>query len=388
MSAMVLAQATAATTVRLRDLKTAMQVLRKAAGHSPLIPELEAVRIEASASGEVRLRAGQTVFIEAVLVADSPTAVHWTPTRVDARLLSQVVDRLEGDVATLGTTESALWVEAGPTRLSLAAWHASDPFPAMAEPGPWMTVALPAGSLAEALRRVLVAVAEDKTRPALTGVLVEVAGTMLRLVASDGARLHYDVCAIDGQAPHESRALVPAEAVDRMIDVLGTVPRGGMTQLHLGERHVRVDAGMFRLRSSLIEASFPKYRSFLDLEPLVHVEFPVRPLEEAVGRLAVLARRSPAIIRFSPGDESNVVRLLHAVADVGNGEEHVPLVSGQWPAGLRVAYQARFLLDILAHAGETIIYEVANPLRYAIWRGPSTAWRAVVMPWRDAGESA
>ena len=112
-------------------------------------------------------------------------------------------------------------------------------------------------------------------------------------------------------------------------------------------------------------------------------------LPRAVSRLAVLSRRVPAVIRFEPTEDgSGAAGLRHAVPDVGEGEEWIPLVAGARPPSLRVAYQTRFLLHILARAGEKVTYEVGDPPQYGLWSEPPQAWQGVVMPWRGGGAGA
>ena len=106
---------------------------------------------------------------------------------VPARLLSEIVHKLDPGTVTVEFTDDEARVEAGRFRTALRTLSAAD-FPRLTEPG-GDGVKVAAGALTDALRQVVPAASRDDARPILTGVLLAASAGGLRLVATDSYRL-------------------------------------------------------------------------------------------------------------------------------------------------------------------------------------------------------
>lgn len=182
------------------------------------------------------------------------------------------------------------------------------------------------------------------------------------------------------------QAIVPERSVDEMIQVLDAVPPGSDAILErrasrrAARRGVRPDHAPHR-------EQLPAVPQVL-LTDLPHtVAFIGAALLDTAGRLSLLARRGPAVVVFEPGEEPGAVDSSAAAADAGEGLEVIKLkgqASGsEWPAGMRVTYQARFLRGFLRAVRSSVVrYSVADPTRQWQWTVSSSPYLYVVMPWR------
>ena len=222
-------------------------------------------------------------------------------------------------------------------------------YPSVDEPeGRWLSMPLSAALV----DRVAYAVSKDETRYTLNGVLLEVVGRQLRMVATDGHRLARfagmlppgSVC----DAGEESqRAIVPARLLNEGVRLGGKL--GGSVTLELCEKSaaIRVN-GSIRLWTGLIDGQYPQYEGIIPSEFVGNVSVPKGALCSAVSRAAALSkgRRLAGVVLEMDG--SNLVMRLGE--DAGDSISSIERVSparaeGTVPVcGLRINY----LSDTLA----------------------------------------
>ena len=366
------------------DLATALTLAERAAAVRENVPVLGGVRIQAS-GGRFELCATD---LEMSVTAWGNASVEQEGARVvDARLFSGLVRRLSSDQVNLRTATDGrtLEVRAGGARFSLVSMPA-DEFPELPELTDGWRITLPAGRLERAVAQTRFAAATSDQRPVLSGILVEVEGLQLRLVATDSSRLSYREVQADAAEPFGNpglfppKAVLPARALEEMQRICGTLEDETPVSLSIGERLATLEAPSARLVTRLVEGSFPPYRQvFLDGLPR-RVRFKRQSLLEAVQRAALLSRRGPAVVQIQV-EEGRVV-LRSTEADVGEGEEEVE-ATAEGPDFV-VAYQARFLEDVLkAFDADELELELGDPGRQGTIRIPGDdGYRYIVMPVR------
>ena len=252
--------------------------------------------------------------------------------------LSRVELRSAGDDAVC---------EAGSSEVRLARMDAGE-YPDIEEPqGLRMSMPL-AAALVD---RVAYAASRDETRYTLCGVLVEVEGRHLRLVATDGQRL----ARFEGMLPPGSecdagegpvQAIVPVRLLQEGVRLGGKL--GGSVTFELYEKAaaIRIN-GTVRMWSRLIEGQYPAYEEAVASEVAGTVAVPKGALSSAVARLEALSkgRRQAGLALFM--EESRLV--LRLDADAGDGISAVERLAparteGTVPAcGLRIRYLSEAL---------------------------------------------
>ena len=214
--------------------------------------------------------------------------------------------------------------------------------------GRWLSMPLTAALV----DKVAYAVSRDETRYTLSGVLVEVAGRQLKLVATDGHRL----ARFAGTLPPGSecdaseepvKAIVPVRLLNEAVRLGGKL--GGSVTLELYEKAaaVRIN-GSIRIWTGLIDGQYPGYEGIIPSDFVGQVSVPKGALCSAVSRAGALSkgrRLAGAVLELDGSDL--VVRL---VEDAGDGISSIERVSparaeGTVPVcGLRINY----LSDALA----------------------------------------
>lgn len=379
--------------VNREELSRVLRALERATARRENLPILNGVLLDARAPGTLTLTATDLeIGVRTTLAAEGDGG--WARV-VDARLLSGLVGRLGGEAVELAATDRQVTVIAGGARFQLASIpNAAEEFPELPAPKATATVRLTAETLAAVLRRVAFAAAESDQRPVLAGVFAEIGQSAITFAATDSSRLATETLELDEPATalggEAVRVILPRRAVDEAVRILETLEHGAQVVLEADDRIATVKADRYVLATRLIEGTFPPYRQVLLDDPPHVVGFERRPLLDAIGRLALLSRRGPAVVIFEPADEPGMVTLRSAEADVGEGVETLRTVDGSWPAGVRVAYQARFVEEFLrAVESDVVRYAFADPTRQSQWTVAGSDYRYVLMPVRlDEGAMA
>lgn len=260
---------------------------------------------------------------------------------VNAQRFLQILRELSGDQVELETDERAGCIlTTGDSRFHVMGEEAED-YPEIGEwrgEGSWK---LPAGELVEMIRRTHFAAHPEKTRYAMNGVLIDLQGQRLRLVATDGKRL--SMC--ERTAP---------TAVKTPVFVV--VPTKGMTLLQRvvssAEEHVEiaVDASQVQFRTGsatlvarLVEGHFPPYE---DVLPKAHDKKLTLPREgflAALRRAALLGTKDSQAVRFRFAREG--LELTSRVPEVGESRVTFPLDYPFDP--LETGFNPAYFADVL-----------------------------------------
>jgi len=206
-------------------------------------------------------------------------------------------------------------------------------------------ISLKAAELVEAIRRTHFAAHAEKTRYAMNGVLVDLQGSRLRLVATDGKRLSMV------ERPTEKAVKAPVFVV---------VPTKGMTLLQRvvgsGEETVEVAVEssqvVFKTANAtvlarLIEGHFPPYEDVLPKAHDKKLQVNRESFLGALRRAALLATKDSQAVRFAFSREG--LELTARVPEVGESRVAFPL---DYPFDtLETAFNPQFFADVLRVLG-------------------------------------
>ncbi|HLT58145.1 MAG: DNA polymerase III subunit beta [Limnochordales bacterium] len=262
---------------------------------------------------------------------------------VDGRLLGQLVRKLPGEKVqlALGEGEGLAVVRSGRAEFSLHIRPAND-FPPLPDKPAQDRWRVQQRLLRDMIRQTAFAAAADETRPYLTGVLFEVEGQELRLVATDSNRLAFRKGVLAEPAAAPRQAIVPARTAHEVARILHA--EGDATvDIAVADSHIAFETGEARVVSRLLEGTYPNYRQVLPQEQPIRTRVDRNVLQAAVERAALLSRKGPAVVIVNVADSTLTISAREA--DVGRSQEEIE-VAHEGEAGQN-AYQARFLLDVL-----------------------------------------
>jgi len=300
-----------------------------------------------------------------------------------ARLVTDIVRSLEPGAVTFEGGEDEVEISAARSRFVVRTYPLED-FPVLTEPAPDQ-VALPATTLAEAMRQVVRAASDDDARPLLTGVLVAAEGDGIRLVATDSYRLA--MRDVSGTSPLPSGAeqiLVPARALGELQRLLGASGTKDVASSEVGFSMTELEATFstpgVRLTTRLLDGRFPDYRQLIPPQYPNQLRVGKESLSDALRRVRLLVRDNTTPVRLSL--RPSVVELSVVSQEIGHASEEVDAdYEGE---ELVVAFNPNYLIEgVEAVAGDEVVLETVDATKPATVRAPDhDDYRYLLMPVR------
>ncbi len=361
-------------TAACQDLLHELQTVSRVASTRSAVQALSGVQLSA-VEGQTQLRAtdmemGLRVPLAAEIERDGTVVLP-------ARLLLDVVRSLPGDRVSLELRPAEQDVEltSGSATFHIRTLRAED-FPPLPEPGGEGRVVLPADAVVATIGRVERSASHDETRPILTGILVSVTGTDLKMVATDSYRLSVKETTLGSPVEPGFEANVPAPALAELSRLAADASEIAIT---VRENQVVFEVGERVLSSRLIDGQFPNYNQLLpdSYEHELHVD--AQEIADVVRRISLMAQKNaPLRLRFAEGE----LTVSAQTPDVGEAQETVPVPFAGEP--FEIGFNPDFLRDGLesAESGE-IVLKLISPLRPGlIESGDGGGFLYLIMPIR------
>jgi DNA polymerase III subunit beta len=244
---------------------------------------------------------------------------------------ASVTVSIEGERAT---------VRSGKSRFTLTTLPASD-FPTVEDIKAQQTLRVDQQMLRRLLDKTHFSMAQQDVRYYLNGMLLEIAGNVLRTVATDGHRLAYCETVLESPASSGQQVIVPRKGVLELQRLLGG---DGAVELAVGSNHVRAQIGEIRFTSKLIDGRFPEYGRVIPADPPKQIKADRDTLRSALQRAAILSNEKYRGIRLAL--KSNTLLLQSHNPEQEEAEEELEVAyTGD---EVEIGFNVNYLLDALA----------------------------------------
>ena len=313
-------------------------VSRVATGSKTTLPILSNVLIRVL-DGKVTLT---TTNLDMAVVDYLPTSSSKNgEITVPARLLADFVSNLpKGDVK-ISVKDTKITTVSGKYKSVMNGVDAAD-FPELPELNAEKSVIfkIPAEEFKESVSSVKVAVSNDTTRPAFTGVYFNTNESNLYAVGCDGYRLA--VKKLVAGISSEIKAIVPIGAINEVLSSISEETEE--VEILFDESQVCFKLGEIEITSKYIDSSFPDYRVLIPEN--TNVEFMVSKAEILrVTKLAALFAREVGGSIILETDASKGVLLVSSVAnEFGENTSEIEI---DVEKSEKVIVNSRYILDTL-----------------------------------------
>ena len=186
------------------------------------------------------------------------------------------------------------------------------------------------------------AVSTEESRPILNGVLWELRGEEMRMVATNGHRLARMTVPAQHIGEAVAQLIVPPAALQQVQRLLsGTqdvaVAREG--------NHLGFKAGPHEIYTRLIEGTYPNYEQVIPKDNDKAALLDRKALEQAVRRMAVVASDQTHRIKleFTPGK----VEFSVLTPDLGEGSDEMEITYDD--EAMQIGFNAAYLLEVLKY---------------------------------------
>ncbi|MBV7363133.1 DNA polymerase III subunit beta [Actinomycetaceae bacterium TAE3-ERU4] len=289
-------------TVTREVLAEAISWGSRAVPQRPAIPVLSGVRLSAADESLVI----SAFDYETSAKAEVPAEVEEPgEALVSGRLLSDIAKLLPSKPVQFSLVDGKVEIRCASSNYVLATMPVED-YPALPN-FPDIDGSIDASDLATAVSQVAIAASKDETLPLLTGVMVEINGANMTLMATDRYRL-----AMRELMWHPSVTDLKASALIRskvLSEVAKTMTSSGNVSLAFSDakipgqsRIVGFAAGERMTTSNLMDGDYPPVRGLFPDNTPIHAVVNRQELIDATRRMKLVAERNtPVRLSFSDG---------------------------------------------------------------------------------------
>ncbi len=300
------------------------------------LPILSTILLEATEKGTLRLSGTDLdIAVSTEIPADVETS---GAIAVPARKLSEIVRELPPSpikIASIG--EQRVGLECGRSKFKLLGLP-KDEFPAFPPVEFGKNWRLKSSVLQSLITHTSFAVSVEESRPILNGVLWEVQGDTMRMVATNGHRLaKMEVSVSDASA---LSLIVPPKALEQ---VKRLFPGDEELEFGRGDNHLAFRSPFTSVYTRLIEGPYPPYEQVIpkDNDKVAIIE--KAPLISALKRMAVVASDQTHRVKLS--FNSALLKFTVATPDLGEGQDELAVRYDGDP--LDVGFNGVYLLEVL-----------------------------------------
>lgn len=258
-------------------------------------------------------------------------------------------------------------------------------FPELPKPDAALPVVkVPAHAFKKAIQLGSISVSKDATKPALSGVLLHLSKTFIRVISTDGFRLAVVELPCETGLQADARLIVPKRALDLLPGSLG---EDGQLLLSWDERSLFMEQPGLKFSTRRVTGNYPAY------EKVLPSDLPRRVIIDREDFLRTLR-----IVGLKKDDYNKNVRLFFEFPnlrvffqhpDEGVNQGTISFTGEEQP--LELAFNIDYLTELLERLpGEEVVYQFKDDVGQGIFMSPSIedmSFRYILMPVKFASPS-
>ena len=347
--------------------------------------------------GVVERRQTMPVLANILLVADPAGGVSITATDLEVELLATAEVEIEkgGEITVPGRklldicralpeganlnfslSGEKVTVRSGRSRFTLSTLPANE-FPTVDDIKAEREISLPQAQLHRLIEKTQFSMANQDVRYYLNGLLLEVDGSTVRSVATDGHRLALCELTVDGLELARQQVIVPRKGVLELQRLIGM---SGECTVEIGTNHLRVTVPGIRLTSKLIDGRFPEYERVIPKGCETPMLADRVQLAEGLNRIRILANEKYKGVRVELKPGSVTVQAHNPEQEEAEEEIEVQYDGAAMEIGFNVEY---LIAALRALDQEQVRLEFRDAASSCLIRDPEGEdCKYVVMPMR------
>ncbi|MDP3965032.1 MAG: DNA polymerase III subunit beta [bacterium] len=299
-------------------------------------------------------------ILNTVLIHGEKNTITFTATNLEIGMRTVIRGKLEaeGSIAvpakTLADyvgllTEEKLEVLAEGTTLSVKGKNtkttikgqSAEEFPIIPEVAKNQPILLKTKDLKTALGQTAYAVAQDESRPEISGVYMRINGSTATVVATDSYRLAEKKIQLLKPVSEELQIIIPTRTIQELTRVISDDVQ--QVEMHVSDNQILFVSENVELVSRLIEGQYPEYHQIIPQEYVSEATVNREELLKAVKGAALFSKSGVNDVHISLDVEKKQVKISSANTQLG--EHETELAAGATGASTEIVFNHRYLLD-------------------------------------------
>lgn len=213
------------------------------------------------------------------------------------------------------------------------------------------------------LELTIFAVSHDESRYILNGILFDLRGKTLNLVATDGRRL--SLFTKELEKPGDLQIIIPLKTIQELNRIL---KEEGEIRIIQSENQICFKLEGTQIISRLIEGEFPNYKQVIPEEKRIKLRIKREPFLQAIKRASLFTTAESLSIKIEVFKDKMVISKI--VPEIGEAREEIPIEYGG--KELVIGFNPYYLMDVLKNLKEEEIpFELEDSDKPGVIRLPS-----------------
>lgn len=294
---------------------------------------------------------------------------------VSAKLFSEIVRKLpSGDVRIKENDNYSLSISCGKAKFNIPAKPAEE-FPFLPQISKEKKVVISQFTLKEIIRQTVFSISDNENTKVMTGELLEIHGSELKIVSLDGHRISIRKIMLKNSYEDVS-VIIPGKTLNEIVKIL-TGGRDDEVNVFFTDKHVLFEFGNTIVLSRLIEGEYYKIDRMLSSDYETKVTVNKREMLDCIDRTTLLIKESekkPVIIDVKDDSIGFAIN-----SSIGSMDEEIDAVKEG--KDILIGFNPRFLIDALRVIDEEeITMYMINPKAPCFIRDKDEMYIYLILP--------
>lgn len=323
------------------DLLDALTVTAQALPAKPQTPIISGIYLHADNSS-LEIQANN---FSTGIIARIPVNVEQAGSIVvSGKRLLNFVKNMPSDPISFAVEDNCLQLYSGGATVELLSMNPDD-FPKVKQPDADNSFKILGSLLHDLIKRTILAVATDDSRPIFTGVNVDIKGDTITLVATNTHRLALAKAKLPNSYP-DCNFTVPAKTLSTVLSRINPKDADNyITICHTG-RFLTFQFDNVFINSRLLEGMFQPYDKVFPKSSDIHTTVDTNDFEQAINFVALMSKETEYNTVFFDFNSGNAIEISSNSSEVGAANKFVDaVIDGN--NDLRIAFNVNYISDVL-----------------------------------------
>ncbi len=319
-------------------LLNSINTVLKACSTKTTMPILECIFIKAFNNKLTLVSNNLELGIESTIDAD---VIDEGFIALESKIFSEIIRKMPGEVIEISSDDNYMTnIMSEKSKFQIAGQSGKD-FPELPNVEKTHVCTVNQLALKEMIRQTIFSVAQDETRPILTGEMFQIKNNSLNMVSVDGYRISYRKLELSNENS-EIEVVIPGKTLGEINKILSSEEDDEVT-IYFGDKNVLFDIGDSKIVSRLLEGEFLKYEQVFSTDYETKILVDRKNFLMSIERAALISRegkKNPIRIQI----EGHKM-LITSNAELGTAREELDVIlEGK---AITIAFNPKYLIDAL-----------------------------------------
>lgn len=319
----------------------------KACSTKTTLPILECILLQSSDNKLTLVGNNIELGIESNMEAE---VIEEGSIALEAKIFSEIIRKMSGEIIEISSDNNFMTnIVSGKSKFQIAGQSGKD-FPALPSVEKRYSCTINQLTLKDVIRQTIFSVAQDETRPILTGEMLQIRDNKLNMVSVDGYRISYRETPLSIENGN-IEVVIPGKTLGEVGKILSAEEEDEVT-IYFEEKHVLFDLGNSKVVSRLLEGEFLKYEQVFSSDYETKILVDKRNFLMSIERAALISRegkKNPIKIEID-GDKM----IITSNTELGTAREELDVeLEGK---ELVIAFNPKYLIDALKTIDDDEVY--------------------------------